>query len=153
MPRRVRGRVLFMEQFKPKTRVLVVDDHVTFADSLATILNQDGCVAAAVYSGEQAIAAATDFRPDVLISDVIMDGLSGIDTAILIGRAFPDCEIVLVSGQLDTADLLERARRQGHIFEIMAKPVHPETILNRLNHLHPPAGNPVAPRTSNGFAH
>ncbi len=142
-----------MQQLKPKTRVLIVDDHVTFADSLATILNQDGCLAAAVYSGEQAVAAATDFRPDVLISDVIMHGLNGIDTAILIGRAFPDCEIVLVSGQLDTADLLERARRQGHIFEVMAKPVHPETILNRLNQRNDPSGNPAAPGTSKGLAH
>ena len=128
-----------MEQFKPKTRVLVVDDHVIFADSLATILNQDGWLAAAVYSGEQAIQAATDFHPDVLISDVIMDGLNGIDTAISIGRAFPDCEIVLVSGQLDTADLLERARRQGHHFEVLAKPVHPDAILSRLNDRNAPA--------------
>ena len=130
-----------MEQFKSKTKVLVVDDHATFADSLVLILNQDGCEATAVYSGEAAVEAATDFRPDVLISDVIMDGMTGIDTAILIGRAFPDCEIVLVSGQLDTADLLERARRQGHLFEILAKPVHPETILGRLNHRNAPEEN------------
>jgi len=122
-----------MKQLKPKIRVLVVDDHSTFADSLALILNQDSCEAIAVYSGEQAVEAATLFRPDVLISDVIMDGINGIETAILIGEAFPACEIVLVSGQLHTGPLLERARQQGHDFEVLAKPVHPETILRRLN--------------------
>ena len=44
----------------------------------------------------------------------------------------PNCKILLISGQAATADLLERARAQGHEFEILAKPVHPTDLLAKL---------------------
>jgi hypothetical protein len=44
----------------------------------------------------------------------------------------PKCKILLFSGQAATADLLDRARSQGHEFEILAKPVHPQDLLARL---------------------
>jgi hypothetical protein len=44
----------------------------------------------------------------------------------------PSCKILLFSGQAATADLLDRARVQGHEFEILAKPVHPQDLLARL---------------------
>ena len=122
-----------MEQNKPKIRVLVVDDHETIADSLALILNQNGCTATAVYSGEQAVDAARRIKPDVLISDVIMNGMSGIEAAILISTALPDCEILLISGNQKTGDLLAHAHRDGHAFEVLAKPVHPDVILHRVH--------------------
>jgi len=121
------------DQPKRKPRILIVDDYQTFADSLSLILNQNGCEAAAVYSGEEAIQAAPGLNPDVLISDVIMDGMTGIEAAILIGRTLPGCEIVLISGQHATADLLENARLQGHAFEVLPKPFHPQLLLDRLN--------------------
>jgi hypothetical protein len=44
----------------------------------------------------------------------------------------PACKILLFSGQAATADLLEKARAQGHQFEILAKPVHPQDLLAKL---------------------
>jgi DNA-binding response OmpR family regulator len=67
-----------------------------------------------------------------LISDVIMTDLNGIDAAIRIRGMLPTCKILLFSGQASTADLLDRARAQGHEFEILAKPVHPQDLLARL---------------------
>lgn len=122
-----------MERQNRKAKVLIVDDHKNFAESLAVILNQDGCLATTAYSGEEAIAIAARLCPDVLISDVVMDGMNGIEAAILIRLMFPACEILLISGQLHTAELLEEARQRGHDFEVLAKPVHPEAILHRLN--------------------
>ena len=55
-----------------KPRVLVADDEQVIANTLAIILNQAGFEARAVYSGEKAIDALEGFRPDMLISDVIM---------------------------------------------------------------------------------
>ncbi len=65
-----------------KPRVLVADDERVIADTLALILNKSGFEATAVYSGEEAIETAKTLQPDVLISDVIMFGLNGIDAAI-----------------------------------------------------------------------
>ena len=68
----------------------------------------------------------------MLISDVIMTGMTGIEAAIKTREKMPRCKILLFSGQAATADLLERARAQGHEFEILAKPVHPTDLLAKL---------------------
>jgi CheY-like chemotaxis protein len=117
---------------QPKPRVLVADDERVIADTLAIILNQSGFDATAVYSGERAVEMAEILKPDMLISDVIMTDLNGIDAAIKIRAMLPGCKILLFSGQAATADLLDRVRAQGHEFEILAKPVLPQDLLARL---------------------
>ncbi len=115
-----------------KPRVLVADDEQVIANTLAIILNQAGFEARAVYSGEKVIEALDTFHPDMLISDVIMTGMTGIEAAIQTRAKLPTCKILLFSGQAASADLLERARSQGHEFEILAKPVHPTDLLAKL---------------------
>jgi CheY-like chemotaxis protein len=115
-----------------KPKVLVADDERVIADTLTIILNQSGFDAQAVYSGEKAVEVARTLQPNMLICDVIMQDMNGIDAAIHIREMLPSCKILLFSGQAATADLLERARTQGHNFEILAKPVHPQDLLARL---------------------
>jgi len=110
----------------------VADDEHVIADTLAMILNQSGFEARAVYSGEKALELAPIFQPDMLISDVIMADLNGIDAAIRIRSLLPSIKILLFSGQAATADLLEKARTNGYEFDILAKPVHPQDLLSRL---------------------
>ncbi|MGB7984291.1 MAG: response regulator [Terracidiphilus sp.] len=121
-----------MPESVAKPRILVADDERVIADSLAMILNLSGFEARAVYSGERAVELAAEFKPEMLISDVIMAGLSGIDAAIQIRTLFPQVKILLFSGQAATADLLEKARAQGYEFDILSKPVHPQDLLARL---------------------
>ncbi|MGA2851443.1 MAG: response regulator [Terracidiphilus sp.] len=121
-----------MSESTPKPKILVADDERVIADTLSMILNQSGFEARAVYSGESALALAATFAPDMLISDVIMADLNGIDAAIRIRGLLPKIKILLFSGQAATADLLEKARAKGYEFEILAKPVHPQDLLNRL---------------------
>jgi CheY-like chemotaxis protein len=121
-----------MPERNSKPKVLVADDERVIADTLAMILNQSGFEARAVYSGEKAIESVTTFVPDMLISDVIMADLNGIDAAIRIRALLPGIKVLLFSGQAATADLLEKARANGHEFEILAKPVHPQDLLNKL---------------------
>ncbi len=116
-----------------KPRVLVVDDERVIADTLAIILNQNGFEATAVYTGTAAVDRARSSRPDLVISDVIMPDMNGIEAAIQIRQILPGCKILLFSGQAATADLLEKARAQGHEFEILAKPVHPQDLLAKLS--------------------
>jgi CheY-like chemotaxis protein len=115
-----------------KPRVLVADDEQVIANTLAIILNQHGFEARAVFSGEKAVESLDSFQPDMLISDVIMTGMTGIEAAIITRERLPKCKILLFSGQAATADLLEKARTQGHEFEILAKPVHPTDLLAKL---------------------
>lgn len=115
-----------------RPRVLVVDDERVIADTLAIILNQNGFDAHAVYTGTAAVDRARASRPDLVISDVIMPDMNGIEAAIQIRAILPGCKILLFSGQAATADLLEKARAQGHEFEILAKPVHPQDLLAKL---------------------
>ncbi len=115
-----------------KPKVLIADDERVIADTLVMILNQSGFEARAVYSGEKAVELATVFKPDMMISDVIMADLNGIDAAIRIRALLPSVKILLFSGQAATADLLEKARAEGYEFEILAKPVHPQDLLSKL---------------------
>ena len=115
-----------------KQKVLVADDEKVIADTLAIILNQNGFDASAVYTGTAAVEKARSVRPDLVISDVIMPDMNGIDAAIQIRGFLPSCKILLFSGQAATADLLENARQRGHEFEILAKPVHPQDLLEKL---------------------
>ncbi|MGD0903856.1 MAG: response regulator [Terracidiphilus sp.] len=121
-----------MPERTAKPKVLVADDEPLIADTLAMILNQSGFEARAVYSGERALELAGTFKPEMLISDVIMGGLNGIDAAIRIQALLPGIKILLFSGQAATADLLEKARARGYEFEILAKPVHPQDLLSKL---------------------
>lgn len=115
-----------------KPKILVVDDERVIADTLVIILNRNGFEASAAYSGESAVEQAQAEKPQMIISDVIMNDMNGIDAAIKIRSVLPACKILLFSGQAATADLLEKARAQGHEFEILAKPVHPQDLLMRL---------------------
>lgn len=121
-----------MPENQSRPKVLVVDDEQVIANTLAMILNQSGFEARAVYSGEKAVELASAFAPDMLITDVIMADLNGIDAAIRIRALLPKIKILLFSGQAATADLLEKARTQGYEFEILAKPVHPQDLLSKL---------------------
>jgi CheY-like chemotaxis protein len=116
-----------------KRRALVVDDEQVIADTLAKILDLNGYEASAVYTGTAAVESARSLQPDLIISDVIMPDMDGIQAAISIRSFLPDCKILLFSGQAATADLLENARAQGHEFEILGKPVHPSDLLAKLS--------------------
>lgn len=115
-----------------KPKVLVVDDERVIADTLVIILNRNGFEATSAYSGEMAVDLAKSLQPQMIISDVIMNDMNGIEAAIQIRALVPGCKILLFSGQAATADLLDKARLQGHEFDILAKPVHPQDLLMRL---------------------
>src|SRR5438034_8176388 len=85
-----------------RNQVLIADDEHIIADTLCVILNGSGYRAQAAYSGEQAIEAARFLNPDIVIIDVIMDGISGIEAAIQISARDPGCRVILFSGHIAT---------------------------------------------------
>ena len=112
--------------------VFVVDDEAVIAQTLAIILNQAGFQASAFDHPEKAIAASAQLTPALLISDVMMPGMTGVELAIHFREPHPDCKVLLFSGQASTADLLERARAEGYDFDLLSKPVHPADLLAKL---------------------
>jgi CheY-like chemotaxis protein len=113
-------------------RVLIADDEKVIADTLAMILNQSGFEALPVYSCVKALEVAPSFRPDILISDVIMSELNGIEAAVRIKALLPDIHVFLLSGQTATADLLEKENAANYRFEVLAKPVPPRELIGKL---------------------
>jgi CheY-like chemotaxis protein len=116
-----------------RPKVLVVDDEHVIADTLAIILNQHGYDASPVYTGTDAVEQARLLRPDLIICDVVMPQMNGIEASILIRKFLPECKILLFSGQAATADLLDAARAQGHNFDIISKPCHPQDLLAKIS--------------------
>lgn len=110
-------------------RVLVVDDEKFVADSLAMILEREGYDAAAVYNGAAAVEKIESFAPECVISDVVMPGMNGIEVCKVIARKHPRCHIFLFSGQASTNELVEKARLEGHNWELLPKPIDPEELL------------------------
>jgi CheY-like chemotaxis protein len=115
-----------------KARIVVVDDEPTIALTLAVILQRNGFDAAAFTHPFEALAEVRQRPPDLLITDVMMPGISGIDLAITLKKEHPECKILLFSGQAATAGLLKAAAAAGYDFELVSKPIHPADLLKKI---------------------
>src|SRR4051794_23117271 len=73
---------------------LVVDDEKVIADTLVAILNKFGFAATSSYDGESAFEQAMLVPPTVMITDVVMPGMSGIELAIALKKALPECRTI-----------------------------------------------------------
>ena len=113
--------------------VLVVDDESAIADTVTEILSRNGYAAMAAYDGDDALETALVTPPELLITDVMLPGMNGIELAITIRRIFPDCKVLLCSGQAAAVDLMASARSEGHHFTLLTKPVHPKDMLARVS--------------------
>jgi DNA-binding NtrC family response regulator len=113
----------------------VVDDEHIIADTIAQILKMKGFEAVPLYSGWAALEHASVRCPDVVITDVVMPGLNGIETAKRLLEHCPSTRILLLSGQAATAEMMQQARADGFDFELLAKPLHPDDLLTALRHL------------------
>jgi CheY-like chemotaxis protein len=113
--------------------VLVVDDESAIADTLSEILKLSGYAATTAYDAEEALETALVNPPELLITDVMLPGMSGIELAVRMRRIFPNCQVLLFSGQAATADLLTSAKRAGHQFTLLSKPVYPTDLLHHVS--------------------
>jgi DNA-binding NtrC family response regulator len=115
--------------------IFVVDDEKAISETLAIILRMSGFTVTSFTNPLDALEKAPTKLPSLLLSDVFMPELSGVDLAVQIKEKCPDCKILLFSGQAETFDLLRAAREQGYDFPLVAKPVHPVDLLVRIRDL------------------
>ena len=111
--------------FKP--RVAVIDDEPIIADTLTEILTLHGYEARAHYNGESALASVREFCPQVLLSDVRMERLDGIETALRIRETQPRCRIILFTASPVRGEIYKRICDLG--FEFLERPLHPREIV------------------------
>jgi DNA-binding NtrC family response regulator len=114
-------------------RIFVVDDEEVIVKTLAIILQNSGFDATPFTEPLKALEASRSHSPDLLISDVVMPEINGIELAIQLLQICPECKVLLFSGQANTQVILETAQANGHDFEIISKPVHPTDLLRKVN--------------------
>jgi CheY-like chemotaxis protein len=118
-----------------KRHVYVVDDEHVIAHTLAAILNGCGFDATAFTNPLDALKEAGMDKPDLLIADVMMPGMNGVELGIQFRNSLPQCKVLLFSGQATNAPLLEGALARGYDFELLAKPIHPKDLLAAIGKL------------------
>ncbi len=114
-------------------RILIVEDEKVVADTLGKILSSNGYDIRVAYSAESAMTTISQWTPDLAILDVMLPKMSGIEFAVGLKSRFAECHVLLFSGQPSAEGLMQKARREGHSFEIMAKPVHPKVMLDAIS--------------------
>ena len=111
--------------------VLVVDDDRLVADTLTIIFNRAGFCALTAYDAAEALEISKAIQPDILVSDVDMPRMTGVELAMTLLQIIPECWILLFSGHATLADLAT-ARAAGHDFPLLTKPVHPAEMLKNV---------------------
>jgi DNA-binding NtrC family response regulator len=144
------AHILSREKLKPVA--LIVDDEPIITQTSAAILETNGLTAITALDGLQALETAMIVPPEILITDFSMPRLDGLELAIRVTRAIPDCEVIISSGHASSFDLVERMIALGHDFSILEKPVHPADLLDEVFRLLRKHGRTVnAPKPFRNF--
>jgi CheY-like chemotaxis protein len=115
--------------------ILVVDDERALADTLCAILIHAGYRVLCVYSAEEAIEVLRAHRVDLMISDVVMPGMNGFELAVHATQNYPGTQILLLSGNAATQEIIAAPGAEQHHFELWAKPVLPRQMLAHIESL------------------
>ncbi|HEX2164800.1 MAG TPA: response regulator transcription factor [Thermoanaerobaculia bacterium] len=106
-------------------RLLIADDQTLFRDSLAGLLEAAGHrVSAVAGSGEEAIELARRHRPEIVLMDLAMPGMGGLEATRRMVEELPECRVVVLTGSADEGDLFEalQAGAQGYLLKTL--PAH-----------------------------
>lgn len=112
-----------------KGRVLVVDDDASLAEMLTIVLRQEGFDARSVTRGDQAMEQFRDYRPDVVLLDIMLPGKDGIDVCKEI-RAESGVPIVMLTAKGDTVDVV--VGLESGADDYVVKPFKPKELIARI---------------------
>jgi signal transduction histidine kinase/DNA-binding response OmpR family regulator len=132
-PRQAAPRPARTTDGRPSLRILVVDDSVDTARAMARLLGTAGYEVIATHDGLEAIAAARDQRPDVLLLDIGLPGLDGYEIARQVRReeALAGATLIAISGYSQDKD--RRRSREAGFDHHLAKPVDYELLFSLLD--------------------
>jgi two-component system NtrC family sensor kinase len=111
--------------------VLIVDDEKEFADSLAERLSLRGFVVRAAYSGEEGLARLGERSADVVLLDLSMPGIGGLETLAQIkSRQGEETEVIVLTGHASVASAIEGMKRGA--FDYLEKPVDMSRLVDTI---------------------
>ncbi|OLC30660.1 MAG: hypothetical protein AUH31_04260 [Armatimonadetes bacterium 13_1_40CM_64_14] len=119
------------------TRILVVDDEESIRDLCARVLTRAGYAVKTAASGEDAVSTLAETAFDLLISDIRMPGMSGLEVLERAKTAYPQIRVVLITG-FGTPQILTRGQPPG-ADRILTKPFSPAELLAAVQENLPPA--------------
>jgi DNA-binding NtrC family response regulator len=115
-------------------KVLIVDDEEEFLSALSERLERRGIAVRTALSGAECLSALEQEPSDVVVLDVRMPGISGVDTLSHIKKRFPDIEVIMLSGHADTATAIHGMELGA--FDYLVKPVHIDELIYRIQDAH-----------------
>lgn len=114
-----------------KVRVLLVDDEEQFVETLAQRLEARDFAVATAFNGDQALNYIKGKEVDVVVLDVLMPGLSGIDTLREIKRIRPLTEVIMLTGHATVETAIEGMKLGA--FDYLMKPTEIEDLVDKIN--------------------
>jgi two-component system OmpR family response regulator len=111
-------------------RVLVVDDEEDFLESIVRRLELRGVEADGVANGAAALELLTRKQVDVVVLDIKMPGMDGIEALRQIRRLYPEVDVIVLTGH--ASQEFQRLGRELGAFDYLIKPVRIETVLERI---------------------
>lgn len=113
----------------------MVDDEIEIAKMLAVMLQMNLYDAVAHTDPADALVSVKERAPHFMITDVVMPGMNGVELAIAVKEAAPECKVLLFSGQIGAPELLKKAAAAGHEFLLLEKPIHPTKLVEAMESL------------------
>ena len=113
-----------------KKRVLIVDDNAMFLDSARDVLEGEASLVVTVESGEEALRRTQVQDFPVVLMDIKMGGLNGVETFIEMKRYRPDARVIICTAHL-VESLIQRAEQEG-AFAILKKPIRTDLLLKTI---------------------
>ena len=113
-----------------KLRLLLVDDEQEFVETLADRLKMRDLDASIACNGEEALSAVEQEEPDVIVLDLKMPGIHGIEVLRRVREAYPNVQVIILTGHGSKKDE-EAARRLG-AFDYVKKPADLDTLVSRI---------------------
>lgn len=113
----------------PRTRIMIADDHVLVREGIRALLalHDDVEVVGEASDGKEAITMADKLRPDIVLMDISMPGLGGLEATVEIKKTNPDIKILVLS-QYDDKEYVRRFLKAGVAGYILKKAVGEELI-------------------------
>jgi len=115
---------------KKDIKVLLVDDETAFVDTLAQRLKMRDLNVSTVYDGAQALSYIKGMEPDVMVLDLKMPGLHGIEVLREVKKDYPQMQVIILTGHGTDRDA-EEAKRLGG-FDFMRKPADIDNLVRRI---------------------
>ena len=115
-------------------KVLLVDDEQKFVQALSERLQMRDLENETVYDGEQALSFVDDKEPDVMVLDLKMPGIDGMEVLRRVKKKFPAIRVIILTGHGTDRDE-EESRRIG-VFDYLKKPVDIEILVSRIKAAH-----------------